>query len=181
MVSTLSDLSDVIAAHRDDLLQRWFEGLVSREREQTVRFLTTTTDPFANPVSYAYRDGMAQILDGLASGRDGDELAAGIDRIVRIRAVQSRPPSDAVRFVTDLEEILRADVADLGDRSDVLTREISERTARLLMAAFDAYVACREEVFRIQVRQIRKTSLDRMEQLNEWRARRSGAAVQDSQ
>jgi len=92
-----------------------------------------------------------------------------------VRAVQEMPPSAAVSFVLELKRIVRThvDVGDGQQRVDGLS-ELDDRVERLLLAAFDVYSRCREQVCEIRVRAIHNRSLKVMERMNAWRARREG-------
>ncbi|HSL19544.1 MAG TPA: RsbRD N-terminal domain-containing protein [Methylomirabilota bacterium] len=156
---------------RDTVVERWFDRIVDRYPVETARFLRDQQDPFANPVGAALREELAPILDGVLDDRDPVQLAPGLDRIVRIRALQDMSPSQAVGFVLDLKEIFD-DV--VSEASDAVRRDFDDRVDHLLLAAFDVYSGCREQVSEIRVREIRNRSLKQMERLNEWREQRAG-------
>ena len=156
---------------RDTVVERWFDRIVDRYPVETARFLREQRDPFANPVGAALREELAPILDGVLDDRDPVKLAPGLDRIVRVRALQDMSPSQAVSFVLDLKEI----VDDLVPQaSEVDRHDFDDRVDHLLLTAFDVYTGCREQMAEIRVREIRNRSLKQMERLNEWREQRAG-------
>jgi hypothetical protein len=149
-------LDEALTARRAAVLDRWFQAVVASYPEETARFLTGVADPFANPVGGTLRVGLARLYDTLGAPRPAAELAAAVDGIVRIRAVQEFAPSAAVAFVTDLRGILREELRGAGLGADELAA-LEGGVDRLALAAFDVYVQCREKIFEIRVREIRES------------------------
>lgn len=142
-----------IADKRATLLGRWFQLVIDTYPPDTVQFLKRQKDAMANPVGSSTRDGLDGILKELAQGGPCERFAPFLDRIIRIRAVQSFTPSQAVGFVPGLKGIIR----------DVLGKEIEEkglapeltaldaRIEELTLLAFDLYVACRDKLNEIRL------------------------------
>ena len=82
-----------IAEFRDDILERWIEGIIEGYPEETAQFLRSQPDRFANPVGASLRDGLAEILDGVLEGTEPSALVSALDRAIRVRAVQDFEPS----------------------------------------------------------------------------------------
>lgn len=155
-----------IAELRDDILERWIEGIIEGYPEETAQFLRSQPDRFANPVGASLRDGLAEILDGVLEGTEPSALVSALDRAIRVRAVQDFEPSAAVGFVFDLKRLVR-DVAGEGDEGSLL--ELDRRIESLGLCAFDVYMRCREEMWKIRAREIRNQSVGIMERVAEWR------------
>lgn len=170
--------STTVARHRDDLVEAWFERLVSGYPEQTARFLRERTDPFHNPVGTGLRRELAVVVDGLVKDAAPDEMAEALDRMVRIRAVQDMPPSAAVGFVLDLKMLVRQQVGPEIDPAEL--ERLDGWVDRLMLAAFDVYAECREQVSEIRVHEIRNRSMKVMERLNAWRERRDAARADEA-
>ncbi|MCU0302963.1 MAG: RsbRD N-terminal domain-containing protein [Thermoanaerobaculales bacterium] len=162
---------------RDELVSLWYDRIVGRYPAETERFLREQADPFANPVGCALREDLAPVVDGLLDGRDPVDLASGLDRVIRVRAVQDMRPSAAVGFVLELKEAFEA-VA--GEEPEAVRSAFCQRVERLLLAAFDVYSQCREQIFAIRVNEIRNRSLKVMERLNSWREARAGGPAVDA-
>ncbi len=173
-------LEELVAQHRAAILSDWFEHIVGGYPDETARFLRSTKDPFGNPVGAALRDELGTVLDGVFHQVEDRELAAALDRIIRVRAVQEMAPSVAVGFVLHLKFILRQ-IALSGDPlpKDELDR-IEGLVDHLVLRAFDVYTTCREQIFEIRIRSIRDLSAKNIERLNEWRAgQKPGGAPPD--
>ena len=160
---------DHIAEHRDEILERWIESIIGGYPEETAEFLRSKKDRFANPVGAGLREGLVELLDGVFRGIEPDELTSALDRVIRVRAVQDFEPSAAVSFVFDLKDLLR----EFAGEGAVGSLEVlDQRIERLGMCAFDVYMRCREEMWKIRAREIRNQSVGIMERVAEWRERR---------
>jgi hypothetical protein len=172
------DGTSALAQYRDQLLEVWFERALGVYAEEAVVKFRGVTDRFANPVGTGVRANLERILDGLLAGRPPE--AAALDGILRVRAVQEMPASKALAFLADLPEIL-AGVIDPHD--DLGRREADDaiRHARAyLLAGFDTYMNCREQVWKIRATELRSRSQRVIEGLNAWRERRDAAAGPDA-
>jgi hypothetical protein len=172
-------LRDSLSRHRAAIVDEWFEQVVAEYPEETARFLRTQQDPFANPVGAGLRDSLGPIFDELLSSVDEERVMPLLDRIIRVRSVQDFKPSQAVGFLLGLKLIIRKRADETGSDCGRELAEIEERIDRLVLAAFDVYTGCREQLCEIRVKEIRNRSLKNMERLNEWRARRRGIGSPD--
>jgi hypothetical protein len=79
-------------------------------------------------------------------------MAATLDGIVRIMAVQDFPPSRALRFVFLLKESIRTVLAEEIDanRRQEEALEIERSIDRLALQAFDVYMSCREKIYEMK-------------------------------
>lgn len=160
----------LVPERRAAVLERWFEATIAGFAPETIRFMRSQRDPFANPVGAATRRGLAAVLDGVLDGVDPGELAEPLDGIVRIRAVQEMTPARALEFLPALKPLL----GEEPSLDDDQRRELAGRVDRVLLEAVNLYVACRERVCEIRVSEIRNRSMKVLERLNAWRDRRDG-------
>jgi hypothetical protein len=145
-----------IAEYRDEILERWVEYVFGSYPEETGKFLRSKSDRFANPVGAGLREGLAELLDGVLSGAEPNELTSALDRVIRVRAVQEFTPSAAVGFVFELKDVVRDVTRDLGAEA-------------VTVLAFDVYMSCREQMWSIRAQEIRNQSVGIMERVAEWR------------
>jgi hypothetical protein len=162
---------------RTEIVRRWFDVTVDRYPAETAKFLRDQSDPFANPVGAALREELAPILDAILDEQDTASVEPSLDRIVRIRALQDMSPADAVSFVLVLKEVF-PEVA--GEASRDSRQEFDRRVDAMLLAAFNVYNRCREQVYDIRVKEIRNRSLKVMERLNSWREQRAAGPSTDA-
>lgn len=174
MTGPSGNLGALVAEHRGAVLADWLERILATYPPETARFLRETGDPFGNPVGAALREELGTLLDGVLGRVDDARLQSALDRIVRVRAVQEMAPSAAVGFVLELKPILEQLLLDCGVEARDEQESLHRQVDRVVLAAFDVYSSCREQVYEIRVRSIRELSMKRIDQLNEWRARRDG-------
>lgn len=165
-------LNEYLFKKRDELVIDWFEFIVSQYPRETARFLRQQHDPFANPVGAGLREELGPLFDAVVADGGGDRVEQALDGIVRVRAVQDFRPSQALAFLFGLKTVIRDRVASEGLDCGAELRALEDRIDVALLAAFDVYSRCREEIFDIRVKDVRNRSLKMMERLNEWRARR---------
>lgn len=163
---------------RTEIVRRWFDRIIGRYPVETARFLRDQRDRFANPVGAGLRQELAPILDVILAGEDPRTVEPSLDRIVRVRALQDMPPSEAVSFVLMLKELV-GDAVDPGADAAAV-REFERRVDEMLVVTFDVYSRCREQVFEIRVKEIRNRSLKVMERLNSWRENRTLGPATDA-
>jgi len=158
-----------IAEYRDEILERWVEYVFGSYPEETGKFLRSKSDRFANPVGAGLREGLAELLDGVLSGAEPNELTSALDRVIRVRAVQEFTPSAAVGFVFELKDVVRDVTRDLGAEAVTALDALDRRIESLGLCAFDVYMSCREQMWSIRAQEIRNQSVGIMERVAEWR------------
>lgn len=146
----------LLASNRQEILKEWFETTVASYPPDTARFLKAQKDPFANPVGRTTYQSLGVLVDALATGADRQALAAALDPILRIRAVQSFSPSQATSFVFSLKRIVRQHLPDHGRDDGAEWFDLDRRIDEMALAAFDIYVACREKIYELKATESRK-------------------------
>ena len=150
----MSGLLDVLQEKRGALEARWTELVFASYPQQSAPFLRQERDRFANPLGATIRNEIAALVEGLLAGAGAAALAAPLDAIIRVRAVQDFPPAEALRFVFQLKLAVAETLGDDADR--VPAGELLAFHARLdelALQAFGIYVGCRERVFQIRARE----------------------------
>jgi hypothetical protein len=163
-----------LTRNKDAIVTRWLDITLAGYEADRIHFLKHEQDRFRNPVGFAFRENLPLLYDALLLGRPCSEVAAELDMLMRLRAVQNFDPAQAVSFVFLLKEmvgeaILRnpqvgADasaLADFGDRVDGLAHYASS-----------LYAACRKQICRIKANEARRRTFV-LE-----RARPSGRAIE---
>ena len=170
--------SSALAQYRDQLLEAWFDRAIGVYADEAVAKFRTVEDRFANPIGTGVRTHLGRLLDGLLAGEQ--PAAEALDGMLRVRAVQEMPASKAVAFLAELPDVLGA-VLDPDDDAGRREADDAIRLARTyLLAGFDTYSNCREQVWRIRATELRSRSQRVIEGLNAWRDRRDAAAGPDA-
>jgi len=161
-------LQDLLRKKQDEIVRRWRALKLATYPAETRQFLEREPDRFANPVGHTIETGLASLYAELIGEQDPAAMRQGLDGIVRIRAVQELGAAPAVGFVLLLKDAV-AEVLNPGSLSAAdLTelREFDARIDRLLLLAFDLYVADREQVFQIRANELNARSAKLIERLD---------------
>lgn len=145
-----------LAAKKQEILKSWFQATVDAYPADTARFLKNQRDPFANPVGQTTYQSLDALVDVLATGDGREAMAAALDPLLRIRAVQTFTPSKAISFVFSLKQIIRQHLSADGRDAGVGMHELDRQIDEMAMAAFDIYVACREKIYELKATESRK-------------------------
>ena len=148
--------AQALAAKKQEILKSWFQITVDSYPADTARFLGSQKDPFANPVGKTTYQSLDALVDALATGAGREVMAAALDPILRIRAVQTFTPSKATSFVFSLKQIVRQHMPDQGPEVKGDMRALDQQIDEMAMAAFDIYVACREKIYELKATESRK-------------------------
>ena len=143
-------LEQQLAERRKPIVRKWFDQVVNTYPADTSKFLRQQKDPFANPVGAATMESLDAAFGALlADELDRDAVAAALDPVIRIRAVQTILSTEqAVGFLFFLKDIVRD---DLGGRADAGDLHMFDRKVDAFgLIGFSVYVQCRETVFRLK-------------------------------
>ena len=146
-------LEHLLPQKRAAILERWFQLVLGTYPADTSRFLKQEKDRFINPVGYAISQEIEALYDELLQGMNSDKLAACLDNIIRIRAVQDFSPSQTIALIFLLKKAIREELASEITENRVFEEllKFESRIDKLVLLAFDIYMKCREKVFEIRV------------------------------
>jgi hypothetical protein len=153
-------LRDLLAQRRPALCGRWLDAVLGEYGPVTAARWRTERDPFANPIGHALSTGLPELVAAVASERGPDDRAlSALQEIVRIRSVQDLSPSRAVGFVYLLRRAVREELAaELSGGAHAADLEaLDAQIEQLALLAFDAYVALREEMFRLRQEELKRS------------------------
>ena len=131
------------------ILQRWIERTLKSYPEGTLTFLGGEQDPFRNPVGHTLRENLAALLHELMGTMNRESVARALDPLVRMRAVQNFSPADALRFVFGLRQAV-------FEVSGAVPDSLQSRIDELALMAFDQYMSCREQIFELRAKELRR-------------------------
>jgi hypothetical protein len=160
-------LRHALEGDRAAILERWRERVFASYPKEAVRFFRSEKDAFRNPVGQSLLRGTEVIFDGVALGRRTGSVMEALESMVRLRAVQELPASDAVGFVFALKRAVRDHLRELGAEAELWPALVvlDESLDALASAAFDLYGQCRESVYRIRVGELRRSGAALLKQL----------------
>jgi hypothetical protein len=152
------NLHDHMSNKKAAILDRWFDLILESYPADSSHFLKSKKDRFANPVGQTIARGTGALFEGLLEGADPGRLAPPLEEIVKIRAVQDFPPSEALHFVFLLKRAIR-EILDAELRGGALAGELAEFESvidRLGLQAFDLYMGCKATLYEIRAREHRR-------------------------
>lgn len=146
-----------LANQRDNLVKKWFDGIVQAYPESTTKFMAREKDPFRNPVGHTLKESLSALFDGLVQPKELASLTPELNDIVKMRAVQDITAGQAVSFPFLLKKILReecsADVTHYPDAYAGLEARIDE----MALLAFDLFMKSREQLFEIKYNEAKRS------------------------
>lgn len=153
-------LYDLLTSKRASVTEKWLQLIIDTYPADSTDFLKNQKDPFTNPVGSTITSETGAIYDALLRGDAPDKVMPSLDNIIRIRAVQSFSPAEAVMFVFLLKKAV-ADELAAEINTEQLACELLEYYNKidcLALAAFNIYTKCREQLHEIRVREIKARS-----------------------
>lgn len=148
------DLQVLLAPKKKAIVAKWIDRVL--ESYGSPEFFKKQKDRFANPIGVTISEGLHELYGVLLEKRALEEAARPLENIIKIRAVQDLAPSQAVSFVYLLKDIVRSELA--GDKEGAgLGAELSALDGRIdkaALMAFDFYMACRERLHQIRVKEV---------------------------
>jgi len=150
-------LEHLLPQRRAAILERWFQLILETYPADTSGFLKQEKDRFINPIGYTISQEIEALYDELLQEMNPDKLAACLDNIIRIRAVQDFSPSQTVAFIFLLKKAIREELASKIAENRVLEEllKFESKIDKLVLLAFDIYMKCREKVFEIRVSEVK--------------------------
>lgn len=146
-------LAELLERRNADIVKMWFDFVMNSYPPDTAQFYKGQKDQFANPVGAATRQGLSEVFAEILGDMDRDVITASLDTVIRIRAIQSFTPSDALAFIPELKKILRTVFKKELKHIEQLEQlnVIDGRIDQLALMAFDIYLKCREKIYELKV------------------------------
>ena len=160
-------LKQLLIEKKPAIVKQWFEALVETYPEGARGSLRKQNAQFANPVGYHYAEGVEALFDALLEGMLPDTVSSFLDSMIRIRAVQDFTPAQAVRFIFQLKNIMRASLGPelLQDRKRFEELAALESAVDdLALFAFDLYMHCREGIYDIKAKEAERATFRLLQQ-----------------
>jgi len=151
-------MKEILSKKKAAILDRWFQLIIASYPADTSRFLEKESDRFANPVGHTISQEIEIIFDELVGDMQSDRLATSLDNIIKVRSIQDFTPSQAIAFIFQVKKAIRDELGDeiKKDRLSDELIELESRIDKLVMAAADIYMGCREKIYEIRVNEAKK-------------------------
>jgi hypothetical protein len=161
-------LEGLLPQHTEAIVQRCVEEVLSTYPDNGAELFRREQDPFANPVGHSVRTGVRSLVEGLIDGTDPVQLREALSGILKIRAVQTFSPAQAVGFLFSFKHIAHEYVGDRADEPATRAElaRWDQRIDELTLLAIDIYVAQREQVYQLRVNEAKRRVAWVVEKLN---------------
>lgn len=152
-------LAEFLAGRQVEVQGRWLERVLAGYPEQARQFFRRQKNRFANPVGQTLEAGLRELLRELAGQGRPEELCRHLEEILRVRSVQAFTPSQAVRFVFELKQVVREVLAECpaekprpGELDD-FDRQVDQ----LALFAFDIHSRLRERMYELRIAEVKRS------------------------
>ena len=152
------DFKGLLSQKKSGIVKKWIHLVANSYAPETSRLLLTKNDRFANPVGATISSQLGLLFDALISEASSEEISICLDKVIKVRAVQDFSPSEAVRFVIQLKQIIKEELKKELSK-DTHAQELAEFELRIdgtALMAFDIYMSCREKIHQIKENEFRK-------------------------
>jgi hypothetical protein len=152
-------LENFLLEKKSAILKRWFDSILETYPSDTKQFLRTKKDRFENPVAHRISSGIEGIFGQILNDAKVEDASPFLDKVIRIRAVQDFPPSQALAFIFDLKRLVREEVSGdtrKGQLSEELLR-LEQKIDEMGLLALDIYMKCREEIYELRVNEVKRS------------------------
>lgn len=151
-------LQDFLENRRSAVVDRWAELALRVYPPDSARVMSREKDRFRNPVGRITRESLESLYDGVLAGPPSAKMRSALDDILRIRAVQDLSPSGAVEFLFLLKHAVRE---ELGEEAAARLPPqelpaLDSAVDRLALLAFDLFIRCREKIYELRIREIKR-------------------------
>jgi len=149
-------LQKLLYGRRKDILRKWQKEIFQLYPADSIKFLTSESDQFANPVGHSTKKNTENLLNELLAEDDinPEKIGPMLDGIMRIRAIQDFPPSGALRYLYILKNVVAQELNEMNESDNNLYAELISfygRIDEVTLIAFDIYSKCREKLFELKV------------------------------
>lgn len=145
--------------HKEAMTQRWIDTVHGTYPFDTVGFLRTRKDRFANPVGYRTAEAAEVLMDVVFSDTpDQAALEKAVEEIIQVRSIQSFSPEAAVGIFFAIKDIVRDVVMESGQAAQVLPAlfALESRVDSVSLMAFGFYARHREKLHLMKVDEFKR-------------------------
>ena len=139
------------------ILDKWVDSVLTTYSADAFPIFKGQKDRFANPVGYNVRQGLEEIFNFIIHDMEVELAGSTVEALIKVRAVQDFSPSEAVSFIFNLKPIIRKICSKEkfeGSQTEWLSFE--SRLDSLTLKVFDLYMACRERLHQVRIRELER-------------------------
>lgn len=140
------------------ILEAWFQSMIKTYPAETRPFLRKKEDAFANPIGSTIYETLAGLITEIIQEKNLRRIKDSLEELIRLQAVQDFSPAQAISFLPALKQIIRKELntANLIDAYQGEYNNFAILIDELTMQAFDIYMGCREKIFNLKVKELKR-------------------------
>ena len=164
----MMNLRDALLEQEGQILEAWLEIFFRKYSPESADFFFQNKDRFENPVGYIISSQAKAILHELLNECDAARLKEYFTQIIKVQAIQSVLPSQALGFIFDLKIIVRNLFAERIRENNFFSELflLDCRIDQLAQLAFDCFMETREKIFHIKLKESRDYSFNLIKNIN---------------
>ena len=162
------NLKNLLLKKKKPILERWFDLIVETYPPETIQFLKSQKDRFANPVGSTIYQGIEDIFDQFVQESEPEQICTFLDNVIRIRAVQDFNASQALVFIFQLKKVIREELKDEIHKKNLSHELLVLESAidNLALLSFDIYMKCREQVYELKANEVKRMTYSLLKKAN---------------
>ncbi len=137
------------------IVKKWVDYVFAEFPSESLKFLNNKSDRFANPLGHNFTSGLSELCRALGSDEDVDILPT-LEQLMKLRAVQKEhTPAESLKFMFEVKKIFRNECRkEWSAELEQQWPDFEARVDRLALQGFDLYMASRERLFNVRLREL---------------------------
>lgn len=153
----------IVTERRSSLIARWLDAGLAGWPDRLGRCARGTSDPFSNPVRAIIYEALADVLDQVCQSSPPCP-SPPLDRLMRLRALDTQNVSDAVAFLGALKPLVREEIGSQEQGPAEISR-IEARIDAVTKLASDRFLAGRQLMVELRRRELGRRTAKLVERL----------------
>ena len=162
------DLRGLLEERKSSIVKKWVQAVFANYPADSSNFFQKQQDRFLNPVGHTISEGLSEIFNTLLQQPEPEKFFPSLDDIIKIRAVQDFPPSQALSFLFVLKDVIREEVGVEIRKRNLLDelRIFEAQIDQLILLSFDIYMKCREKIYELKTDDVRRLAFRLLKRAN---------------
>ena len=137
------------------IVRKWVDHVFTEFPSESLKFLNNKSDRFANPLGHNFTAGLGELCRALGSDDEVD-ITPALEQLMKVRAVQKeRSPSESLKFIFEIKNIFREECRkEWSPELEQQWPDFAARVDQLALQGFDLYMASRERLFNVRLREL---------------------------
>ena len=150
-------INQTLQEKKQQILSRWQSSAFSYQNQDLLRG-QKQDGRFSNPIAYVIDKNTREIYEWLIKDEKDMDLFTPLEEICRFRAVQDIKPAEALRFIYALKQIIRDELMDEIQNSDVKAQlwDVDQRIDEIGLLAFNIFSDYRARIYEIRIDEIKR-------------------------